>query len=183
MSQVLLLYESRSGFTRRYAQWIGEELGVAPIQLNNCRREQIAQADLVIYGAGVSGGIVNGQAKVERMAKKAGGRPVVWFATGLRPHTPRTLDLLRKNNFGRNAEAPLFYFPGGLDRTKLPSGDRTLLLCYRAMLRRRRDLDPEDTQVLQRMSVPGDYTDRTYIAPLVDLVKTMLDTPAVSAAS
>ena len=169
---VLLLYSSKTGFTRRYAQWIGEELGLRPTEWKDCTAGQLAEADLIVYGGSVNGGIITGQTKVERMARKAGNRPVIWFAVGLRPPTLRTMELLRKNNFGRDSEAPLFYFPGGLDKEKLPPGDRTMLRVYRAMLRRRRDLDPEDEGMIDRLSIPGDHTDRTAIEPLVDLIRT-----------
>ena len=175
---ILLLYTSGTGFTKRYADWIGEELGIEAVPFKDCTSARMVQADLVIYGGSVSGGILTGQTKAERMAKKAGNKTVIWFATGLRPATERTLDLLRKNNFGRDSEAPLFYFPGGLDQEKLQAGDRTMLRVYRAMLRRRRDLHPEDEEMIQRLITPADYSDRNAIAPLVDLVRGLRDRAA-----
>lgn len=170
---ILLLYTSNTGFTRTYAEWIGEELGIEAIQFKNCTPARMAQADLVIYGGSVNGGILTGQTKAERMAKKAGDKPVIWFATGLRPATDRTLDLLRKNNFGAEAEAPLFYFPGGLNKEKLSPGDRTMLRVYRAMLRRRRELHPEDAEMIDRLVIPADHSDSSAIRPLVDLVRSL----------
>ena len=175
---ILLLYTSNTGFTMRYAEWIGEELEIEPVCFKDCNPARIAQADLVIYGGSVNGGILTGQTKAERMARKAGNKTVLWFAVGLRPATERTLDLLRTNNFGRGSEAPLFYFPGGLDREKLQAGDRTMLRVYRAMLRRRRDLHPEDEEMIRRLITPADYTDRNAIAPLVDLVRSLRDRAA-----
>jgi hypothetical protein len=110
------------------------------------------------------------------MVKKAGGKPVLWFATGLRPATPRTLELVRKNNFPRGEEAPLFYFPGGSDWEALSPGDRTLLRVYRAMLRRRKDLHPEDRQVIDLMMTSGDYTDPSAIIPLLHRVQALQKT-------
>lgn len=138
----------------------------------------MAQADLVIYGGSVNGGILTGQTKAERMAKKAGNKPVIWFATGLRPASNRTLDLLRKNSFGSGADVPLFYFPGGLDKKKLLPGDRTMLRVYRAMLRRRRDPHPEDEEMIQRLINPADYSDRNAIAPLTGLIRSLRDRAA-----
>ena len=138
----------------------------------------MARADLVIYGGSVNGGILTGQTKVERLAKKAGNKPVIWFATGLRPATDRTLDLLRKNNFGSGSDAPLFYFPGGLDKEKLRPGDRTMLRVYRAMLRRRRDLHLEDAEMIRRLITPADYSDRNAVAPLTALVRSLRDRAA-----
>ena len=175
---ILLLYTSGTGFTKRYADWIGEELGIEAVPFKDCTPARMAQADLVIYGGSVNGGILTGQAKAERMAKRAGNRPVIWFATGLRPATERTLGLLRKNNFGSGSEVPLFYFPGGLDKEKLRPGDRTMLRVYRAMLRRRRGLHPEDAEIIRRLITPADYSDRNAIAPLVEYVRSLRDRAA-----
>jgi menaquinone-dependent protoporphyrinogen IX oxidase len=171
--EILLLYSSQTGFTRRYAQWIGEALGIDPVALKDLTQPQLAQADLIIYGGSINGGLLTGQAKVQRMVKKAGGKPVLWFATGLRPATPRTLELVRKNNFPWGEEAPLFYFPGGSDWEALSPGDRTLLHVYRAMLRRRGNLHPEDRQVTERMTTSGDYTDPSAIVPLLHWVQAL----------
>ena len=175
---ILLLYTSGTGFTKRYAHWIGEELGLEAVPLQDCTPARMARADLVIYGGSVNGGILTGQTRVERMARRAGNKTVLWFAVGLRPATDRTLDLLRKNNFGRASEVPLFYFPGGLNPEKLQAGDRTMLRVYRAMLRRRRDLHPEDGEMVQRLVTPADYSDRNAVAPLVALVRSLRDRAA-----
>lgn len=163
--EILLLYASQTGFTQRYAAWIAQALGVPAQPLAACTKAQVAAAELVIFGGSVRGSILTGQTKVDRLCRRAGGKPVVWFATGLRPATPRTLDLIRRNNFA--AEVPLFYFRGGLAPEKLRPGDKTLLLCYRAMLRRRRERAAEDEALLPLFQTACDYTDRRQIAPLL----------------
>ena len=49
---------------------------------------------------------------------------------------------------------------------KLKPGDKTLLLCYRAMMRRRRDLPEEDEALLPLLRQDCDFTSRDQIAPL-----------------
>lgn len=177
MKNLLLLYASQTGFTQRYAQWIGQALGLAPLPLEACSKQRLAAADLVIFGGSVRGGILTGQAKLERLCRRVGDRPIVWFATGIRPATPRTLELVRKNNFAREANPLLFYFRGGLAPEALSPGDKTLLLCYRAMLRRRRALEAEDEGLLPLLGTASDdYTDPAQIAPLVHRVQALSET-------
>ena len=135
MKRWLLLYASQTGFTQRYAQWIGQALGVEPIPLAACRLADVAAADGVIFGGSLRGSLLTGQTKVARLCRRAGNKPVVWFAVGIRPATDRTLDLVRRNNFSREERPQLFYFRGGMATEKLKPGDKTLLLCYRAQLR------------------------------------------------
>ena len=173
MKQILLLYQSQTGFTRQYAQWIGEELSIPPIPLGDCTREMVRGADLVIFGGPVRGSQITGRAKAERLCRRAGGKPVLWFGVGLRPVTPRTLTLLERNNFP--GEAPgLFYFRGGMDPDGLTPGDRTLITCYRAMMKRRSPPDLEDAEILDLMTRPCDYTDPEQIQPLIRAVRERL---------
>lgn len=171
MGKTLLLYESQTGFTQQYAQWIGQELDTLAIPLRDCTGAMLEEAELVIFGGSVRGSIISGQSKMERMLKRAGGKPIVWFATGIRPATARTLELVRKNNFSREESPCLFYFRGGMDPEKLKPGDKTLILCYRAMMKRRRDGDPEDQEVISLLRTTCDYSHPDQIAPLVQEVK------------
>ena len=178
MTRLLLLYASQTGFTQRYAQWIGRALGVESRPLAACRYEEVARADLVIFGGSVRGDILTGQTKVARLCRRAGNKPVVWFATGIRPATPRTLDLVQRNNFSREEHPRLFYFRGGMAPERLKPGDKTLLLCYRAMMRRRRDLPEEDEALLPLLRQDCDFTSRDQITPLLQAVEREDWTPA-----
>ena len=171
MGKPLLVYESQTGFTQRYAQWIGEALEVPAIPLKQCSQAMVDTADYVIFGGSVRGGSISGLAKVRKLLKTHPDKPLLCFAVGLRPATERTIDLLYKNNPVIPGDFPLHYFRGGMDPEKLTSGDRTMLQLYRAMLRRRRDLEPEDQEMLSILRQKGDYTDKSQIEPLLEAAR------------
>ena len=171
MGKPLLIYESQTGFTQRYAQWIGEALDVPAIPLKQCGQAMMDSAGFVIFGGSVRGGGISGLAKVRKLLKKHPDKPLLCFAVGLRPETERTIDLLRKNNSGIPGDFSLHYFRGGMDPEKLSSGDRTMLQLYRAMLRRRNDLDAEDREMLSILRQAGDYTDKARIEPLLQAAR------------
>lgn len=166
----LVLYESQTGYTRQYAQWIAEALHGEALPLKEADPDRVRRADRVLFGGSVRGSLISGQEKMTRLAKRAGGKKVLFFCVGIRPATPRTLDLLRRNNFGADDETPFFYFRGGLDKETLTPGDRTLLRVYQAMLKRRRDLHPEDEELLRILRIPGSYAGRDQIEPLLEAV-------------
>lgn len=166
--KTLVLYESHTGYTRRYAQWISEALGADILPLKEATSALLRDADLVIFGGSIRGSIISGQDRMKKLAKKTGGKAVFYFGVGLRPDSPRTRSLLRRNNFGSESTVPLFYFRGGLDRDSLASGDRTMLTIYQAMLKRRRSIHPEDAELLQIMRCPGDYSGKEQIRPLLE---------------
>ena len=119
--KVLVLYESKTGYTRRYAEWISEEVKGDLLTLKEATLGRVRAADLLIFGGNIRGSIISGQEKMMRLAQKAGGKKTFYFGVGMRPVTPRTLELLRKNN---GIAENLFYFRGGLDQEALSPGDR-----------------------------------------------------------
>lgn len=166
--KLLVVYESQTGYTRKYAQWIAEETGSLAVSLKDCTPSMLEAADLLIFGGSIHGGIISGESRFSKLAAKAGKANPIYFGVGIRPATPRTLDLVKKNNFGSSSAVSLFYFRGGYDKEKLSQGDRTMMMIYRTMLKRRRDLHPEDEEMLETLRYPCDYSGKDQIIPLLE---------------
>lgn len=166
MGEILILYESKTGHTKRYAQWVAEDVNAALFPLKHCNDQMIKKADLIVFGGGVNGSIINGQSRFEKRMRKYPDKKIICFATGIRPVTERTKELIQKNNFGKE-EVTWFYFRGGLDTNKLTPGDKTLIRIYCAMLKRQRNIHEEDKEVLKCFQQDADYMTREQIQPLV----------------
>ena len=61
----IIIYKSRTGFTKRYAQWISEELKYDIESYQDIRKDSIDQYDLVIYGGNLYAGKIDGLAKIK----------------------------------------------------------------------------------------------------------------------
>lgn len=172
MTQGLIVYESYTGTTERYAAWLGDSLDLPILPLSACRANTLEGIPLLIFGGAVHGGEISGLKKLRRLLHKQTGHQTLYFATGLRAANEDTLARLRRAN--ELDDAPLWYVRGGMDKSKLTPGDKTLLRCYRAMLSRRRSLSREDEELLSLVQIPGDYTDRTALDPLIEAAQDRL---------
>ncbi len=168
---LLLLYCSQTGYTKRYAEWIAEEVETTAVPLKECTQPMLDHADLVIYGGSVHGGVITGESKLSKLLKKSGKKDILYFAVGIRPDTLRTTEIIKKNTLGTESQATLFYFRGGLDKEKLSPGDQTMLRVYRAMLKRRKALHPEDQGMIELLRYPSDFSSREQILPLIQEIK------------
>ncbi len=164
MERVLIIVSSPTGFTRRYADWIAEEVGADVVPLEEAAPEMLAPYALVICGSPIYGGEYHCLKKFQSLQRRS-GKWFLYYATGICPQSQRTVRRIARNNFPVGQQA--YYFEGGLDREKLAPSQRALLTCYQAMLRRQGNTHPEDAVVLDRMRVSGDYTRREAIQPLV----------------
>ena len=48
--KILVTYKSKTGFTKKYAEWIAEELGCEAKDIKTITPKNVAEYDLVIHG-------------------------------------------------------------------------------------------------------------------------------------
>lgn len=46
----IILYKSKYGSTKKYAEWLAEETGFAPMDVGNASIEDVSQYDTVLFG-------------------------------------------------------------------------------------------------------------------------------------
>ena len=165
--RLLLLYSSRTGFTKRYAQWIGEDLGVPCVPLEDYRRGMEESYDRILVGGGIYCGELRGLKTFRGIQKRAPDQKMIYFAVGLRPASEETTRRILHYNFGEGSGTKLYYFQGGLQVEALDQKQRTMRTVFRSMLGRRRDLSEDDRVLLERLRVSGDYCDRTQTQEMI----------------
>ena len=104
-----IVYQSKTGFTEKYAKMLGERLGITPIRVKDYRP---ATDDEIIFLSWVT---ANGIAKLSKVKGKCKIKCI--GAVGLAvPSEENTNNLLNANKI---CDIPLFYLRGGVDFTKL----------------------------------------------------------------
>lgn len=63
MKSALIIYKSKTGFTKKYADWIHEDVTCSITTLNRVKKEDIDNNDIILYGAGVHAGLISGLKK------------------------------------------------------------------------------------------------------------------------
>ncbi len=164
---VLILYTSRTGFTARYAKWLGEALTAPVYALDDKSCPLLDAYDLILCGGGIYGQELSGIKEFRRLEKRHPSARFLYFATGVRPATEAVRRQLMDYNFPHRSQADFFYLRGGLDPEKLDSNQKTLLSLYKAMLKRRKVLSAEDAHMLELLDHSSDFTSQDELAPLL----------------
>lgn len=129
MKKVLVLYKSKTGFSKRYAEWIAEDLMCDCRSIKGVKLEDLNDYGLVIYGAGVYAGMLAGAGKIKNWIKKSPEKTWVVFATGATPPKEGYEELIFKTNFrkGESRPAHFYYFLSGIDYEKMSLLDHLLM--------------------------------------------------------
>lgn len=176
MKKTVIIYESKYGSTKRYAQWIAEALSCPVYERKYFRPKDFADYQVVIYGGGLYAGGISGIQLIAKNASLLTGKKVILFTCGLSsPENPDTLTAIRDSlskTFSPDFLKQLhhFHFRGGIDYAQLSFVHKSMMAMLRKMLLKKdeKDLSEDDRYLLETYGKHVDFTDRTSIQPLID---------------
>ena len=157
----VVLYMSKYGSTKQYAEWIAEELGADIFRADSFASENFASYDTVVFGGPVFGGAIMGIAKVAENMHILKDKQLIIFTVGITsPNAEKILaDLLEKNyNDSMMKHAETFHFQGALESEKLTLGHKVLLKMVNSSMRNKLDLHQN-------------HVSRDAVMPLIESVK------------
>lgn len=175
--KVLVVYRSKTGFTKKYAEWIAQDLGAEAVPVERARGMSLDAYDTVVFGGSLHAVGINGVKFVKNNPARFSGKRLAVFAVGASPVREETVARVRGANFTPEQVARMgfFYFRGGFDMSKQGLIDRLLMSMLRSSLeskrRKNQTLSEDEKGMLAAYDAPLDFTDRAAIAPLVAYVR------------
>jgi len=177
--KTVVLYESKYGATRKYAQWISEELGCELFERSRFKPENLKHYDTVLYGGGLyAGGVAGSQLLVKNFSLLEGKRVAV-FTVGLAdPSNPENIANIRKGldrifTPDQQSRITFFHLRGGMDYSRLTFMDRLLMSMLKKIVAKKSpaEMTDEERELLETFGKSVDYTDRQTIGPVVEFAK------------
>ena len=81
--ETIVIYKSKTGFTKRYAEFIAEDLDAEIYELQEIKIEDINKYDTIVYGGGLYAGSINGIDFINKNIDNFKKHKIIVFATGL----------------------------------------------------------------------------------------------------
>ncbi len=175
-NNILIIYYSKTGFTRKYAEWIREGLpkniDCDLVPYEERKSIQFKKYDTILFGGGFHAGQINGlkwfKAQMGKQARNAEkkDRRVGVFATGAMPADAPDVEKAMRQNFTEKewADIKTFYLQGGLCYEKMGAGDKLMMAVFRTILKKTN----ADSQMQQAVSHSYDLTSKEAVTPLVE---------------
>ncbi len=175
--KVLVLYKSKTGFVKKYAEWIAKELKADIFEASNVRKDIFSSYETVIYGGGLYAVGINGIKTITKNMEKLIGKKVVIFASGASPFKPEVLEEVKNKNFSveQQKKIAFFYLRGGFDSNKLPIVEKILMKLLNIKIKHKKkkgeELTADERGMLEAYEKPIDFTDIKYIDDIITYVK------------
>lgn len=168
----IVIYKSKYGSTKKYAEWIRESTGFDMAEADKFRPDELGNYDTVIFGGGIYAGGIAGIAFLKKNIARLHGKNLAVFCCGASPFDADFMKALKERNMpGELSDIPLFYCRGGCDIANLHFADKTLCkMLVKAVAKK----DPAQREVWETALVEAsetacDWTDKAYITPILEI--------------
>lgn len=169
----IIVYGSRYGSTRRYAEKLSEQTDIPAISYKDA--PALSDRKTIVYLGGLYAGGVLGIAKTLRSFSFRNGQKLLLVTVGLAdPNEPENQDNIRASLqrqlspelLGR---AKIFHLRGGIDYQKLSFGHRTMMkLLYQSLRRTPPEKQTaENRALIETYGKQVDFTDFSALEPII----------------
>lgn len=169
--KTIVVYYSKTGFVKKYAELIAEELNCELVELKQTGDKQFSEYDLVIYGGSIHAGSLNGLKKFKEQHSRNAAEKLVLFAVGASPKD-RVNDIegMWKNNLSPEElqTVPHFYLQGGLNYERMSLPDRLIMKAAAPMLEKEMGIKGEFS-----IRESYDISSPEFIKPLIECVESL----------
>lgn len=170
----IILYQSKYGATKCYADWISEETGFACIETKKAKIEAVKQFDTILLGGGIYASGIAGLSFLRKHIQELQGKRIVVFCDGASPYDEKAFaQIVAHNMKDMLAGIPCFYCRGAWDMDHMNMVDRNLCKMLRKAVMKK---SPDEYELWERALMEAgektcDWTDKSYIAPILEAVR------------
>lgn len=176
-NKTILIYKSSTGFTKKYAEMIAEEIKCTLMDYKKATAEMLSEYSIVVFGSRAHAGMIDSYKKAKEMFQKSEASKFVLFVTGATPNdSTDVIEEFWKQNLTADelSTIPHFYMQSGLCYEKMSFGDKLMMKVAAIMIKNKKDKNANDKGFEQAIASSYDISSKTYIEPLVSFLKTIL---------
>lgn len=168
--KTIVIYNSQTGFTKRYAEWIAEKSGADCYELNEAKKKSMDNYDAIIFGGWACAGRISKLSWFKRNINKWDGKKLIAFCVGGSPLENQEIVSALKKNFDADEMKRLsvFYCPGGFDYEKMSTTSKLMMKMFIKALKAKKDKTEEDEVMIKMISSSYDISDIKYIEPILE---------------
>lgn len=168
--KTIVIYNSQTGFTKRYAEWIAEATGADCFELSAAKKKDLAAYDAIIFGSWACAGGIRKLGWFKGNVDRWQDKKLIAFCVGANPIDSPEIDPALKRNFteSEREKISVFYCPGGLNYEKMPAPSKLMMRMFVTMLKAKKGKTEADQEMIKMISASYDISDKKYIEPILN---------------
>lgn len=171
----IVIYKSKYGSTKQYAEWIAESLDCELKEYKSVKADDLLKYDTIIYGGGLYAEIIAGVSLITKNFEKLKDKRLIVYTTGITPPEVREYydhEVLDKNFKPEMLERIKIYnFLGRMVMAELSVPHRTAIKALKKIMSSKKNPTDMEKMLIDLCDADGDFTDKTVIDGLVAYAK------------
>lgn len=174
MSKGIILYKSKYGSTKKYADWLTDATGFDCFETNAVNASKAKQYEKVVLLGGIYASGISGLKFLKQVAPDLVNKKVAVFCVGASPYDKKQLAQIKERLLKDALEAvPLFYGRGAWNEEAMTIIDRTLCNVLQRSLAKKdpSTYEPWMAALMEAKGQKSDWTDPSCLDPLIEYLQ------------
>lgn len=169
----IILYQSKYGSTKKYADWISEETGFPCVETKKAVISDVLKYDTIVLGGGLYASGIAGLSFLKKNIKQLSNKKLIVFCCCASPYDENGFQQIRLHNMKETlSNIPVFYCRGAWDMEAMSLRERLLCNLLRKSVAKK---DPADYEIWEKALMAAgdkkcDWTDKKYIEPIIECI-------------
>lgn len=171
--KTIVIYNSQTGFTKRYAQWIAEATDADCLELSTAKKKDLTRYEAIIFGGWACAGSISKISWFKSNMDKWTDKKLIAFCVGGSPIDIPEIEPALKKNFKESElkKVNIFYCPGGFNYEKMSIPSKLMMKMFIKTLKAKRDKTEAELEMIKIISASYDISDKKYIEPILECLK------------
>ena len=171
--KTIVIYNSKTGFTKRYAQWIAEAARADCLELSAAKKKDLTAYDAIIFGGWACAGSISQIKWFKGNIDKWADKKLIAFCVGASPVDNPEIDIALKRNFNESEQKKVkaFYCPGGFNYEKMSITSKLIMKMFVTALKAQKNKTEAEQIMVKMISSSYDISDKKYIEPILQYLK------------
>ncbi len=171
--KTIIIYNSQTGFTKRYAEWIAEAAKADCIELSAAKKKDLTTYEAIVFGSWACAGSISKISWFKGNIDKWAGKKLIVFCVGASPIENPEVEIALSQIFNESErkKAALFYCPGGLNYDKMAAPSKLMMKLFVKSLKAKKVKTQEDELMIKMISSSYDIAGKQYIEPILQCLK------------
>lgn len=173
MNKGIIIYKSKYGATKKYAEWLAEDCGYDLIEITKANIKEVSEYNNIVFCGAIYASGISVLSFLKKHYKDLSSKNIAAFCVGASPFDEKSFNALKAHNLKNELEnLPLFYGRGAWDEDKMKFIDRTLCKMLQKAVSKKEPstYEPWEVALMSALGQSCDWTDKSYLAPLLDLI-------------
>ena len=170
----IVIYKSKYGSTKQYAQWIAEELDCEAVDAKTVKDDDLLKYDNIVYGGGLYAEVINGVTLITKNLEKLKDKKIAVYTTGITPLEYREYydKMVIEKNFknGMPENVKTFNFLGKMIIDELSFVHKTALKTLKKIMSGKENPTEMEKLLVDLCDANDDFSDKNAIKELIEYI-------------